>query len=357
MKHKITPEQCVQALKEHGTKQAASEALGIPTTTFRNYLKMADGTVEKDSDNAPMFERLATILYKDKKDPDQMTLHEVMNGFSEAQGFRAKFDIKQLEASCEIPTKKPIALVHISDVHIGSPHTDYQAILEDAELIKKNKNLYVMLGGDISDKMGTFRDAGTATGQLHPTTIQIATQEKYIEYLGDSIVAKIGGNHDTMDSRRSGVDSEYFINKGKKYPFLPYGGLIRLRVGKVDYKILWKHTYRFKSSLNQFNSHHRMLEMLEPTADIAVLEHEHNPGIESVEKGEFDSRRTVVSIRTGAYKISDSFSMNYYKSGRTAPQTVVLFPDERKILAMHGRDAIKDAITYLKGYDGKKAKN
>ena len=64
----------------------------------------------------------------------------------------------------------------------------------------------------------------------------------------------------------------------------------------------------------------------------------------------------MVNIRTGSYKIDDSFSMNYFKSGRIAPQTVVLFPNEKKIVPMHGRDAIKDAITYLRGYDAKKAK-
>ena len=98
-----------------------------------------------------------------------------------------------------------------------------------------------------------------------------------------------------------------------------------------------------------------MLELLDPTADIVVQEHEHSPGIESLEKGEYD-KKTVVNIRTGAYKINDGFSMDFYKSGRTAPQTIILFPDEKKILAMHGRDAIKDAITYLEGYRAQKRK-
>ena len=190
-KHNITPEQCLEAYEKHGTKQAAADSLDLPVTTFRSYLKKAKVKQSKSDSQPPLFEKLE-VIFKDKRTLEKLSLAEMIEGFKKAQGFRAKFDIKQLQASCEIPAKKPIALVHFSDVHFGSPSVDYEAILEDAELIKQNKNLFVMLGGDLSDKMGTFRDASTAGGQLHPIKIQLAAQEKYIDYLGDRIVAKIG---------------------------------------------------------------------------------------------------------------------------------------------------------------------
>jgi len=43
--------------------------------------------------------------------------------------------------------------------------------------------------------------------------------------------------------------------------------------------------------------------------------------------------------------------VRFFKSGRRGPQTVILWPDKRKILAMHGADALNDAKTYLRGYD------
>ena len=352
-KSKITAQQVKDAIAEHGSQVKAAVALGINRNTIRSILDRE--AVRPTESKAPLLEKVSDIIYMDKKNPKDMTFQDVIDGFVQAQGFRGKFDFKQFEATINVKSKSPISLSFISDVHIGSQYVNYQAVLEDAELVKKSPNMYVMLGGDVSDKMNNFRNSAVAGGQLHPVTIQVLTEEKYIDFLGNKLLAKIGGNHDKMDSKMSGMDSNYFINRGKKYPFLPHGGLIKINVGKAEYKILWKHQYRFKSSLNQFNSHHRMLGLLDPTADIVVQEHEHSPGIESLEKGEYD-KKTVVNIRTGAYKINDGFSMDFYKSGRTAPQTIILFPDEKKILAMHGRDAIKDAITYLEGYRAQKRK-
>ena len=351
---RLSDEEVIDALnKTKGNRRKAAKLLNVHATTVGRRANKMALVVPTQEQASGLLEEVADIIYVDKKHPEKMSFDEVIDGFVQAQGFRKKFSFKQLSAKVEIKTNRPIALSFISDVHIGSPHTNYKAVLEDAHKIKKNKQIYTMLGGDITDKMGTFRDMQAVVGQLHPTTLQILTEEKYIDFLGSKMLVKIGGNHDHMDARKSGVDSTYFTNRGKKYPLLPHGGLIKLTVGKVEYKILWKHTYRFKSSLNQFNSHHRMLEILEPTADIVVQEHEHNPGIESLERFQFDSKKTVVNIRTGAYKTDDPFSIDYYKSGRIAPQTVILYPDNRKILALHGKDAINDAEIYLRGHNAK----
>ena len=60
-------------------------------------------------------------------------------------------------------------------------------------------------------------------------------------------------------------------------------------------------------------------------------------------------KRTVVEIRTGSYKIGDKFSQQFFKEGRPGPQTVVLYPDRRKMVPIHGADALNDARTYLDG--------
>lgn len=305
----------------------------------------------KQPDNT-YIEKVADIFYKDKKNPKDVTLDEFFAAFQDVQDFRKQFNIDQLQAKVDIKANQPIALSLISDTHIGSPYVDYEAMYNDMALINSHPRHYVGLGGDpIDNFMPFFKDASASTNQLHPAKLQLLAQEKIYEYLKDSIVAVIGGNHNDMAKRKTGIDTEYFILRGHKFPYLPSGGLVTLKVGDIEYKILWKHHYRYNSSLNQFNTHHRMLEKLEPTADIVVTEHEHNPGIESIEVGQFDSKRTVVNIRTGTYKIDDPYSVNKYKSGCIGPQTVILFPNDRKILALHGRDAVNDAQIYLKGLE------
>ncbi len=90
--------------------------------------------------------------------------------------------------------------------------------------------------------------------------------------------------------------------------------------------------------------------MLAPDVDIVVTEHEHNPGMESIEKFDFDQRRTILNVRSGSYKGDDPYSMNYFKAGRSGPQTIVFWPNERRVLGMHGANSLNDAVTYLRGH-------
>ena len=91
-----------------------------------------------------------------------------------------------------------------------------------------------------------------------------------------------------------------------------------------------------------------MREKLYPLADVVVTEHLHNPGIEGTHEYEYDAQRNVVNIRTGTYKIGDSYSRSLWKDGVPGSQVVVLFPNSRKIVPFDGPDAIDDAERYLR---------
>ena len=291
-----------------------------------------------------------TPLSLSDKSVDEITAKDFIEDFKRTQSFRQKFSIKELQTEKHIKSDTPIALTFISDPHLGSPYTDYDSFWADIERVRNNDSLWCVKGGDFSDKfMSQFKDKSAPVNQLAPAQQQLLAVEKIMEYIEDKIVAAIGGNHDRMDEKLTGISTEYFIHRGKSFPYMPHGGLIKLTVGETEYKILIKHSYRFGSSLNLFNSHHRMLEILAPDCDIVVQEHEHNPGIESLEKFEFDQKRTVINIRTGSYKLNDPYSMDYFKAGRIAPQTIILWPDRKKVLAMHGAEAISDALIYLDG--------
>ena len=338
-----------QLSQECGHNISADTARGI---WRRHKHKLNDVKPEsaKPEDGGKFHYRAARAMFTDKVTPENLSLEEMLAGFTQAQEFRGNFNIAQVQADVEIKATKPIAVSWLTDMHIGSPYTDYDAIYKDVVTIRDHPQLYACLGGDTCDNfMPGFRDAAAVVNQLHPAQVQLLGEEKIIDALGEKLLAENGGNHNDMPTKRTGIDAEYFILRDKAFPVMPFGGLLVLKVGEVEYKILWKHSYRFKSSLNLFNSHHRMLEILEPTADIVVQEHEHNPGIETIERHEFDSRKTVVNIRTGSYKISDPFSLRYYKSGRMGPQTVIFYPDRRKVVPMHGREAIDDAVIYLRG--------
>lgn len=367
------PKRIFELFKEVGDKrekwgeisQAVNKEFGTDynrITCANIYKRYKTGSTAPDPlmphDEAPLeangfLERVAEIRRTSKKNAENLSTDEWKECFTEAQGIRERVSDRELKAAATIDVSEPIGLSFFGDWHIGSPHTDYESLFGDIEVVKGNPRLYCCVSGDRTDMfIPGFKDATAVTGQLVPGDLQLDAMDAILTELGDSIVCAIGGNHDTMARRKTGIDTERQIRKKYKFSYMPHGGLLTLTVGKIEYKILWKHHWRFNSSLNQFNSHHRMLEQLEPTADMVVTEHEHNPGMESVERGTGDAKRMVISIRTGAYKVADGYSMDYFKEGRPAPQTVVLFPDRKKIVAMHGADSMKDAAVYLRGING-----
>jgi transcriptional regulator len=296
-------------------------------------------------------EAVSKIIHTQKKHPDTLTSDEWLDVFDEAGAVRERVSINELSTTKKIKTDKPIAVCFTSDWHLGSAATDYEALRADLKIIETDPRIFGCVGGDACDNfMPSFKDAEAAVHQLQPPQYQRLAFEAMLTPIKHKVIAVVTGNHDLFDTKQTGTDVLYYIFRDMPFSVLPHGGLVTLTVGAIEYKIVWKHQYRYNSSINLFNAHHRLVDQLLPTADIAVLEHEHNPGIESLEKFEFSDRRTVVNIRTGTYKGADSYSMKRYKAGRPGPQTVILWPDRKKILALHGADALRDAQVYLDGY-------
>lgn len=294
-------------------------------------------------------DRLVEVIHENKRPVEELSHMDCLNGFKQAQDFRDNFSIGYRHVKCRIDADAPIAITCISDVHIGSPHTDYDAFANDINFVIGDPRFYLMKGGDWADKMGNFKDAQARTGQLHPETIQLLAVEKILDALNGRVVAAIGGNHDRMDAKVTGVNSEYFIHRGRAFPYMPTGGLVELTVGKQAYRILWTHQYGAGNSrLNPHNVFRWLRHELASDCDIYITEHHHDPSIMVREYEEFSKRR-VVEIRTGSYKVSDPFSQQYYKEGRLGPQVCVLFPDRKKIVPMHGDGALGDAAIYLDG--------
>lgn len=308
-----------------------------------------------EPESLAFIERVAEIRRTSKKKVVNLSTGEWRKCFTEAQGVRERLSDRELQSTATINTDAPIALSFMGDFHVGSPHTDYDRLYSDVDFIKSNPRIYCCISGDRTDQfIPGFRDASAVAGQLTPPELQFDAVEAILKELGPSIVAAIGGNHDVMGKRKTGIDAERWLRRGMSFSYMPHGGLLTLTVGTQQYKILWKHSYKFQSALNKFNSHHRMMEILEPTADVVVQEHLHDAGMESIEKVSGGARRTIVSIRTGAYKRADGFSMDWYKEGTPAPQTVILYPDRKKIVAIHGEESLSDAAIYLNGIGGKR---
>ena len=298
--------------------------------------------------------RAEKIVWEGTKDKTPPAWDAGLDGMEEAQEFRKLFSIGDRHVKCHINTKGPIAITFITDVHLGSPNTLYGAFKADIKAVLDDPNIYVMKGGDWSDKfVPGFKDASAPANQLQPPTIQLVIEDQVMKALDGRIVAASGGNHDRMGEKRTGIDDQYFIMRDKDFPYMPTGGRIELVVGKTEYRILWTHQYGVGHSRVNTHNVFRWLRLIDPSCDIYALEHNHDPSMMTHEVQDFD-KRTVIEIRTGSYKIDDRYSQQFYKEGRVGPQTVILWPDRKKMLGFHGTTAITDASTQLRGLNGTK---
>lgn len=295
-------------------------------------------------------DKAAKIIYEGTKDKAPPPWDAALDGMAEAQEFRKQFSISDRHVRCHIDATGPIALSFITDVHLGSPHTDYAAFKSDVSTVLADPRCFVMKGGDWSDKMVPgFKDASAPANQLEPPVIQMVVEDQVMKALEGKIVASCGGNHDRMAEKRTGLSDEYFIHRDKTFPYMPTGGRIDLTVGKTEYRILWTHQYGMGNSrLNPHNIFRHLRQELDPTCDIYTLEHHHDPSLMIREVQDFD-KRTVIEIRTGTYKIDDRYSQQFFKEGRLGPQTVVLWPDRKKMVPFHSASAIQDAIDHMNG--------
>jgi|TARA_R100000049_G_scaffold293_1_gene742 hypothetical protein len=233
-----------------------------------------------------------------------------------------------------------IAVSFISDQHIaGNNIVALKRMREDAELIAATPGLFACLGGDTIDNHIKHRAAA-----LHARTTpgdQYELFDYYLSLFADSILGVITGNHDDWTPQIAGVDVIGAICKKHGIACSSDEARISAKVGKVVYKLAWRHKYRFNSSINQTHSPKQWYRFGPEPFDIGVVCHHHETAIEA---SSMHGKQTWV-CRPGSYQINSQYGKSGgYNDSMPACPTFLLFPDERRII---GFPDVRDAITTL----------
>jgi predicted phosphodiesterase len=338
------------------TKEAAENMLSKLGVRWGNVIrKQIDDEASEESSPKNIMAAVAPIIHEAYKKAKPLDLDKVFDTLIDVQELEQSQDIVQLDVvRARIDTDKPIGLCFLSDLHLGNVKTDYRSMRRDLSLVRDHPQLYVMKGGDWPNKtLGSFRDQTAMSEQISPPQSQVVITEAIINALDGKVVAAIGGNHDNRDERATGLSTEYFIHRDKPFPYLKYGGVVKLTVGSQEYAILWKHHYKGSSIYNELHANIRARRELYPLADIVVMEHTHSPAVKTSRQYDYDLGRMVVDIRTGTYLLDDAYSRDKFKAGRPGPMVVVLYPDRHKIVVPESDcgEMLEDAVVYLRGFN------
>lgn len=233
-----------------------------------------------------------------------------------------------------------IAVSFISDQHIAGNHIcDLKRMREDAELIASTPGLYACLGGDSIDNHIKHRAAILAARTTPGDQYELF--DHYLSLFSDSILGVITGNHDDWTPQVAGTDVIASICQQHGIACSSDEARVTAKVGDVEYKLAWRHKYRFSSSMNQTHSPKQWYRFGPEPFDVGCVCHHHETAIEaSLMHG-----KQVWVCRPGSYQINSAYGrQGGYNDSLPACPTFILFPGERRIM---GFSDVRDAVITL----------
>lgn len=246
------------------------------------------------------------------------------------------------------PPGETIGVCVISDIHAGARGVRYDLFKRDLELIANTDGLYVIINGDLIEAVMPQAKNGTAlfSGLFNNPDEQTAYVLRRLEPIKHKIIAICEGNHDHAITRWAGVEKLSGLAKALNVPyFTEAGGKVTLMVGAQKYTIYARHQHPGVSQISPSNSSRRAWSEFPDfeNADVVVLSHLHFPDTHVTPRKGQD----VVWLRSGTYKIMDSWAESRgFKPAYGVP-LVVFSPLERRMVPWHGT-LFPEAVEYLK---------
>jgi hypothetical protein len=246
------------------------------------------------------------------------------------------------EADVAIETDRPVGIVFMSDFHLGNAGTDTQRLREDVALINTCDRLRVYVGGDGIDNFiipalaSAHRD-----GSLVTLEMQYLLFRSVIRRLMPNLLAVGTGNHDAWTKKMAGIEAMLYALRDIPVLHTREDTYLNLRVGNQQYTIFRKHRPPRSTQLNEGHGVQHQFRFGERPFDVGVMEHHHVPHISTF----FGHGQLRWAIRTGSYKVRDSFAREFgFYNGQPGTPVIVLFPYRKTIVPFMN---IADAIEFL----------
>jgi UDP-2,3-diacylglucosamine pyrophosphatase LpxH len=297
-----------------------------------------------------------TLEFPDKK-LGAFNYKEWLNAAQATQDLHHKASSKQDVATIKIASSKPVGIVFSADWHLGSISCDYKSFLKNHEFVLNTDGLYLGVVGDTIDNFYQFNNAHAILQQVIPP----AKQRKLLGEIFHALLEKnkllfVGyGNHETRDEKWFG-DNLVARMVEEKIPYFSGKGIVKLYINEQIYTILVMHKTGSNSKINTLYGAKMEYGRYFP-ADIVVTGHTHVPAIESywhygaAGRIGFPFGGDSWLVKTGTYNVDDGFSKRFYNHGVVCDPTLVLFPQNRKIVPFM---TAEDAMLYVKANNGGK---
>jgi len=291
------------------------------------------------------------VEFMDKKIARSVNWRDFASVASDHKDVLESISNQQKIANVEINTRKPIGILFTGDWHLGDIGVDYRTWINDIDKFLASP-LYMVDLGDDYQNMRSFKSLAGVLNQVLQPREQAIMMRSIVNELTekDKLLAKIGGNHDEeFDDRIFGEALQSYLYENAKAPIFPNRGLLKLKVGDINYSLLLLHKSRFRSIFRPAHGAYREHQLSFP-ADIVAAGHDHTPGFELIpnyqlaQDAGFDFGGYSYLIKIGTYQDSNYGWRYFHNGGKPFFPTVVLHPGEKKMQIFFEMD---DAIQYL----------
>lgn len=283
-----------------------------------------------------------------KEQEDEVNIDDWFQLIEKYQELDQRANKKRMFAKLGNPqAKEPMALIFTADWHLGGKNVNYKQWKEDFLYmlgLPSNRFRIVTVGDLIDNFQPNFKSAEAVFGYMSPKN-QKKLLDSIAERLEPYLEASCWGNHDhSFDEKNTGKsDVEELL---KKYSCFFYGkGFIEYQVGREKYNIMLTHIQKGNSWFHQL--HGNIRSWMDNRCELVVGAHKHSPAYmrdtPAIDANGMPVKRHLIQV--GTYKDGDDlFSARFFKKGVIENTTVVLHPEEHKVVVF---DSVNDAAKWM----------
>jgi hypothetical protein len=202
----------------------------------------------------------------------------------------------------------PICVLAVSDFHLGSWGTDYDALSRITEEIVETPNLYIVILGDMEQMSIKLRNVLEVSDNAIPPEWQLDFLESWVNDVADKTLFATWDNHSVMREEAASGRSAYKRLMSRKCIYFNGIGHADLTVGQQTYRIAASHFFRGRSMLNPLHSQMRYMRFEGQDREICMAGDSHVPGIMKY----VDGRTTRLAMNVGALQTNSGYAKRFF---------------------------------------------
>lgn len=260
------------------------------------------------SPNKPPLVQSSPHFLSDKKVSSISSWRELTGLIQQMQVTKMAASYSQDRATIVFDVDRPIFVLPISDAHLGSWATDYDAFARTTEEILATPDLYIAVLGDMEQMSIKLRNVLEISDNALPPEMQSLILDLWVEEVADKILFATWDNHSVMREEAMTGRSHYKKLMSRRVIYHNGIGHVDITVGGETYKIAASHFFRGKSIDNPVHGIMRYMRREGQDREIGIAGDSHVPGIAKY----VDGPTIRLAVNSGSFQTNSGYAKRFF---------------------------------------------